>query len=367
MISLTRLFLVLAILGAPAIGRADVNSVTPLPSSRTLPVIGSASFAVTWVVNRTEPTVPGTVTVSSSNAVFNAGATTVNVGGLISQQSTLPPGGSGNVIFNETVVLSPELTQILATAPSGTVTLTRLFSDTQTTATGTINLTAGTGNAGPLAVRRIDLSFDDQSRTDVIHQGDKLQAIAEINYVGSGLLQGEWRVIEPASSLGFGAGRVIQVVRQQLFSSGQGRTLIRSPLLPTKNIGLYLVAFSVREAGNTIDTPVLRYFTLQKTPGVSPENLTVRTPAPGGSIDKSTVFSWPPVPGAAAYQIEIFEPGDSAVISGKLVPAQETSLTLSQFSLDGLNGTGPYDWRLRAIGADGSVIGLSPRHAFTLR
>ncbi len=322
---------------------------------------------MTWVVSRTEPTVPGTVTVSSTNAIFNSGATAVPVGGLLSQQSTLPAGGTGNVVFNETVVLSPALTQILATAPSGTVTLTRLFSDTQTTATGTINLTAGTGNAGPLAVRRIDLSFDDQSRTDVIQQGDKLQAVAEINYVGSGLLQGEWRIIEPASSLGFGAGRILQVVRQQLVSSGQGRIRIRSPLLPTKSIGLYLVAFSVREAGNTIDTPVLRYFTLQKTQDVSPEILEIRTPAPGGSIDKTTVFSWPPVPGAAAYQIEIFAPGGNAVLSGKLVPAQDTSLTLSQFSLDLLEGGSQYDWRLRAIGADGSVVGQSPKQSFSLR
>ena len=306
------------------------------------------------------------MTVSSANAVLTIGATVINIGGTISQQSTLNGGATGIVTFSETLTLTPAQTQALANATSGTATITRVFTDTQTTAIGTVNLNAGSGNTGPLSVTRIELNFDNASRTDVVPKGTVLRAVAEVNYTSSGLLQGEWRLIDPTTSLGNGTGRILQIVRRQLVSSGQGRARIVSPPLPTNGLGLYLLAFAVTDAGNTIATPVLRYFVVPGQSGVYPENLIIQTPANGAVITENTVFSWAGVPGATAYEIEIFETGKDVPVSGKLVPSKDIKLSLSGFSFDNLESGKSYDWRLRAFGKGGSVLGVSARQAMTL-
>ncbi|MEX1034325.1 MAG: hypothetical protein WDZ54_00095 [Sneathiella sp.] len=362
-----RLALVALIFLAPSVSFADVNSVTPTPASRTLPVIGAASFTVTWRINRSQPAGgPATVTVSSANAVFSAGATVVNIGGGLSQPSTLGGGATAIVSFTETLTLTPALVQALANAPSGTAAITRTFTDTQTTAIGTVSLNAGSGNTGALSVTRVELNFDNDSRTNVVLQGNVMRAIANINFTSSGLLQGEWRLIDPTSSLGNGTGRILQVVRRQLVSSGQGRTRIVSPPLPTNTLGLYLLAFTVTNTGNTIETPILRYFVVPGQRGAYPENLTTQTPSDGAVITENTVFSWAGVSGATAYEIQIFKLGQDKPVSGKLVPATDIKLSLSGFSFDNLENGKSYDWRLRAFGRGGSVLGVSPRQSMSL-
>lgn len=285
------------------------------------------------------------------------GSTIGTVGGALSQNTTTAPNET--LTFNETLTLSPALARRIATASPGSVTIVRSFTDTFRIDTGTIQV--ATGAAGPLAVRRIELHFENNARTDVVRKGDTIRAVAEINFRSNGLLRGEWRLVDPTTSLGVGRGRVLQVVRQQLNSTGEGSTRIISPPLPTKTNGLHLVSFSVEDTDGNIAIPVLRYFVLEGSADEVQENMSALTPGNNANIDEDTVFSWKPAPGASAYQLEIFEPDSQTLVTGKVVPSTDLKLNLSHLSLDNLVSGQSYDWHIRAFGKNGKTLGQTPR------
>lgn len=358
---ITRIVLAFLVIFAPAIVQADVTSVTPSPSSVAVSVVGTPRITVTWNVNRIT-SVPNTLVVSSTVAELRDGAGLIaNVGGSLSQSVTTTGAVPQTTRFTETITLTPAQASRIARASVGSVTITRLFTDTQSTGTGVLRVSPGAGNTGDLQLRRIELAFENDSRTDVVRRGERQRAIADVSFRSSGLLKGEWRIVDPSSSYGSARYRVLQVVRQQLVSSGQGRTRIVSPALPTNKVGLYLVTFVADDDSDTLEFPVLRYFVLEGQSGAAEENLDVFTPAEGAQVSKGTVFSWENVPGAQAYQVEIFAKGSESLLSGKLVPSSELSLSLSVFSLAHLTNGKAYDWRLRAIGSGGKIIGVSPK------
>ncbi|MEH6633032.1 MAG: hypothetical protein V7776_19615 [Halopseudomonas aestusnigri] len=360
---LTKAALLLIIgLALPLTAQANVDSVRVNPTRVNVPVKGASSISINWQVTRSEPTAPTTVTVSSANAVLQInGSNVVNLGSTLSRQSTLNPLGSETLSFSEVLTISASLARKIAEASAGSVRISRTFTDTQTTGLARLQVYPGAGSAGSLSINRIDLHFENDSRTDVIPKGDSRRAIADINFQSSGLLKGEWRIIDPTASLGSARGRVLQVVRQQVVSSGQGRTRIISPVLPTAKNGLYLLTFSVENADGISELPVLRYFVLEGAGNAPEDNLSTLSPGNGARITANTVFSWDNIPGALAYQIEIFLPGGTKIISGKVVPGNELKLQLSGFSLSNLTSGESYDWRLRAFDKKGHVIGSSPR------
>lgn len=349
-------------LATPMIAEANVTSVTVRPQRANLNVKGASSLSLTWNVTRLEPTAPATVPVSSTNAVLQInGATVASLGGTLLKQSTLSPAQSETLRFSEVLSISASLARKIAEAPAGSVLISRTFTDTQTTGLARLSVFSGTGQGGALSINRIDLRFDNDARTDVIAKGDTRRAVAEVNFRSSGLLKGEWRIIDPTASLGSARGRILQVVRQQVVSSGQGRTRIVSPALPTTKNGLYLLTFSVENADGITELPVLRYFVLETSTKRPADNLTTLSPGNGARVNQDTVFAWENVPGALAYQIEILTPGHDEVVSGKVVSAQDLKLKLSAFSLDNLNSGESYDWQLHAFDKSGRVIGSSPR------
>ncbi|WP_025897761.1 hypothetical protein [Sneathiella glossodoripedis] len=358
---ITRLIAFLLFILAPALAQANVNSVTPSPSSVAVAVVGAPRVTVTWTVNRTAATT-ATVSVTSANADLRVGGVVVStLGNILSQSSSLIGGQSETLRFTETLVLTPAQANTVATSDAGSVTITRTFTDTETTLVGTMQVAAGGGNTGDLQLRRIDLSFENDARADVIRQGDRQRAVARVSYRSSGLLKGEWRIVDPTSNYGSARYRILQVVRQQLVSSGQGETRIVSPPLPTQKNGLYLVTFVAEDESGVLDFPVLRYFVLQGSTEAPVENLDVVSPAEGAILATDTVFSWSYVKGAYAYQIELFEPASEDIVTGKLVGAETQNLNFSVFSLDRLKPGQVYDWRLRAIDRGGKILGVSAR------
>ena len=324
-------------------------------------VTGAPRITVIWTVTRTAA-VTGTVNVTSANATLRVvGAPIATMGSGFSQSSILAAGQVEVLRFTETLVLTPAQANTIATSDAGTVTITRSFTDTETTMVGTIQVAAGGANSGDLQLRRIELSFENNARTDVVRQGARQRAIAQVSFRSSGLIKGEWRIVDPSSSYGSARYRVLQVVRQQLVSSGQGLTRIVSPPLPTQKTGLYLVTFVAEDDADVLEFPVLRYFVLQGSAESAQENLDVFTPSEGAQIQPETVFSWKTVVGAFAYQVEFFDIDANQLVSGKLVSSKDLSLKFSSFSLDHLQSGLSYDWRLRAIDKDGNVIGVSPK------
>lgn len=348
---------------------ANVNSVTASPSSASLPVRGTATVNITWQVSRTEPP-PSTTgpviitrTVSSPTATLQiGGATVATVGGLISTTSSLLQGQSGTVRINDRLILSPALARRIADSPAGSVRIIRTFSDTQTSGSGQVRVFSGGGNSGSLTVRRIDLAFENRARTDVVYKDESIRAIVDLTFRSSGILRGEWRLVDPTASLGSSGGRVLQIVQKSLVSSGEGRTRIISPPLPTNKSGLHLLAFFIQGTDTALETPVLRYFVLDNQGNslatAAPE-IKVFSPGNGADLNRNTVFSWQAVQGAHAYQIELFNKGDNVPITGKLVHATDLKLSLSAVSLQWLHPGYEYSWQVRAFGAGGAIIGKS--------
>lgn len=340
--------------------QANVTAVSVSPEKTSIPTKGTASLSVVWSVTDNGGA-GGTFNITSNEAsIFINGTRIGAAAGSLSRSVTLGAGEVRVVTFSETLIISPALARRLITAPAGSVTIRRVFTDGGGTQLADIAVNAG--NAGPLAVRRIELKFENDARTDVIKQGDVIRAVADVSFRSNGLLRGEWRIIDPTASLGGSNSgrRVLQVVRQQLVSSGEGRTRIVSPPLPTKTNGLYLVSFSVEDTDGNIAIPILRYFVLEGRDNVPPVNLSVLTPGDGVSINPDTVFSWDALQGAQAYKLEILEPGSDAAITGKIVPGSDVKLSLSALTFEDLVSGKTYDWRVRAF-ANGQIIGQSER------
>ncbi len=349
----------------PVVARADVDLVTTSPTTASISAKRAETISVTWNVNRTEAVGDGTGgpairTVSSSSATLQINGLTIATleGSLSKDSGNLVAAASETITFSETLDISLPLARRIASAAPGSATIQRIFTDTQRAETGNMKLFSTLGAVGPLAVRRIDLHFENDARTDVINKGDTIRAVADVNFLSNGLLRGEWRIVDPTASLGVGTGRVIQVVRQQLISSAEGRARIVSPPLPTKENGLYLVSFSVEDTDSNIETPILRYFVLEGHDDVPPINLSVLTPGNGVYVSEETEFSWKMVAGASAYQLEILEKNNANPVAGKVVPGTDLKLSLSALTFDNLVSGKIYDWRVRAF-ANGQAIGQS--------
>lgn len=355
------LLTVLVLWLAPFSAHAAVNSATPSPARVSIAPQGPTTLNITWSVVDTSPTT-GTVNISSANAFLQVNGTNVaTLAGSLSQSRTLTIGQVVNLTFTETLTISPALARQISKYGAGSVRIRRVFTDGAGTAAG--DLPVSTGNIGPLSVNRIELKFENAARTDVVQKGDTLRAVADVSFRSNGLLRGEWRLVDPTASLGgqTSGRRVLQVVRQQLVSSGEGRTRIVSPLLPTDKNGLYFLSFSVEDTDSTIDIPILRYFVLEGRDDVPPTNVSILAPANTAVINPETVFSWNAVPGAQAYQLEILETGGETPLTAKLVPASDLKLLLSTLSFEDLSANTLYDWRVRAL-ANGTVIGQSERY-----
>lgn len=346
--------------------KADINAVTPSPNSVFVPVQNSYSFQVNWQVNRTETVITSTrLVTSSSAALYVNGANIGIVAGNISGLSSLSTAATGTIFINDSITLNATQLKAIASSPAGRVQIVRTFTDTQTTLSANIAVAATGVNTQALAVSRIDLSFSNNARTEVINQGSTLQAIAEVSFTSSGILRGEWRLIDPTTSYGSQTGRVLQVIRQPLVSSGQGRIRIVSPQLPTDQSGLHLVAFFVEQDDNPIDIPILRYFVIdtEDEQELDTQPMTSFAPQDNALLDAETVFSWAAVVDAVAYQVEIFEQQATKPLTGKLVPTPILQIKLSAMSLDWLEPGGQYLWRVKALGPGGKVLAVSPKKA----
>lgn len=359
----------------PQMALAAMTSVTATPSKVTVGPNGG-NVIVTWRVVHVMST-NTTVTTSSTSALIKInGGTVATVSTTLSKTSSLTAGVPETIMFSDVLPVSAAIARQISKNPSG-ATIERSFSDTDGgPLTGTARLSAA-GATGDLKIRRIELGFENGGKTRVVAQGSSLRAIAEISYLSSGLLNAEWRLIDPTSIRGSGFERRLRLIRQQLTSSGAGRTRIASPLLPTDRLGLHEIKLHIVDPDPEFDFPVLRYYVNPKsTPDVSRvQSIEVHQPADGASLTLNTVFAWLPIAGVAAYQIEIYDDGggenqaaglivnpldtDGTLLAGKVVPASVTSTSMAGFSQAHLKHGKSYRWRMRGIGANGNVVGQS--------
>ncbi|MEP3244430.1 MAG: hypothetical protein ABJN40_20035 [Sneathiella sp.] len=385
-------FTILAILSFFPAAQAAVSSVTPIPNQLTVAATGGA-VNVTWRVTHADPSGGTFATASNSYIIRVNGIAVSTISKTLTRTTTIAAGVPETLTFSEVIPVSVTIAKQIA--KSGNVaTIERLFNDTGGPGTGVARLIVG-GASGQLSIRRIDLSFENGGKTSVIGQNSDLRAVAEINFQAKGLLQAEWRVIDSSSIRGGRFERRLAQVRRQLSSSGNGRIRLISPKLPTGSTGLHEIKLVIIDPVPTFNTtargasngvsfiePVLRYYVNPNaTAGLGRiKPLEAFAPREGVPFGPDTIFDWHPVSGAAAYQVELFNlPGaknplsslkasqlivgpldtDAELVAGKIVPGDQTSATFASFSEQHLTHGYTYLWRVRAIGANGIVVGQS--------
>lgn len=387
--------LALALLQGTA--QADVNTVSGVSMPAAVPLTGG-TVSVRWTVQRTGPNTGGQPSAVRSNGaeLWAGGQLVASFPGTLQRTSTPAVGAPETLIFTESLTVPASAMRVIARA-NGPAQFRRTFTDTGnlagvgpygSAASGQALLSAAGNAQGALSLRRLELAFEDGSRTGVFQPGSMPRAVAEISYMSNGILEAEWRVARADGGGNF--ERSLGIVRQQLVSAGQGRTRIVSPELPDDMTGLYEVRLIVRQPQLNFDLPRLRYYISAGDTARDIGTLSLIGPDEKVAITEATVFAWQPVAGAQAYQIEIFadkrKPGapetrtgeaapefllgvfdlETPLVAGKVVPGSSARARLSDASLQYLESGETYRWRVRAIDARGQVMAQSSLRFLTV-
>jgi hypothetical protein len=388
MIRLVRFISLLASLLMSSSAFALIASVTPAPSSQNVSLNQGMSLPIVWTVVRDDLNcVPADVTVSSSRAIFRTpgirGFTVLGtVPSTLSQTKACNARGTVVFIFSESVFIPSDVIFRAHSMGLSQIILTRTFSDTSNR-DGDVELNITSAGASGFNISRLALSFDNGAPVRVIERKQPLRANAEITFNGSGMMQATWEIADPASTSGEPVFRPLLPVRQYLI--GHETQTLESPALPTENPGLHLLRFRITDPAPGFEAPIIRYFvTDQHTRGRRPvAPLGLVTPPNQSLLAPETTFVWEPIPGARAYQLELYAkprtagdtlpdlggsvditpqslPPTLAPVTGMLIPGARTRTTLSDTARSRLVSGQRYLWRVLAIGTDGNIVGESP-------
>jgi hypothetical protein len=332
-----------------------------------------------------------TVTVSSSSGTFRdtcAGNVVLGTAGT-PLSSTKVETVTTTHTFSESVLVPPDISTRANKLGLSSFVFQRTFTSSGppvSTASPCVTMNVTSAAAAGLGISREALSFDNGAAVRVLPVKDPLQALAEVSFTGTGLLQGQWEVAGPTSTVGEPIFRPLAQVRQYL-AAGETHTF-RSPPLPTDVTGIYLVRLRITEPVLPFEAPVIRYFVAQGRPGkeLPAQPLTLGGPPDLALLAPDTNFAWEAIKGARAYQLEIYatgrdlaaglpdlgggdrtpKPADVAgalsrpPVTGLLVPGKQTRVPLSAMARQHLLPGRAYLWRVLAIGEDGTIIGASP-------
>lgn len=246
---------------------------------------------------------------------------------------------------------------------------------------------------GTFAIEALELKFEDGTDRKVVTKGEDIQAVAEVTFTGAGLLNGIWQIAEPAPSPDQIRFTDLLIINKNLSSTG--KDIFRSPSLPTGTAGSYAIRLVIQRPSYSEKYQEIKYFVGQTPADEASEGgreipRSIKTTGPTGErpADKDTKFSWDPVPGSVAYQVEIYNKTgkEKAVMKeagkfnvclvrltselnrpptmGVMVPAFKTEATLNQFAGRILKSDTTYLWRVVALAKDGKVLCESPFKEF---
>lgn len=238
-----------------------------------------------------------------------------------------------------------------------------------------------------LALKRLEVAFEDLSVVAFVDQNTSLKARLRVTYGGSGLLRGRWMLANPASTVGKPQFAPLQSVNQQLTLSQRSEVL--SPDLPTRTPGRYYLLFCADVDINTQATTELELADTcpnalistavgyQVFPAIAAVKLEAQASPPQGPLNAATEFFWSSVENAALYQLQLISANSAAfkehpegLLSiksdmftiGMVLPAENTSTTLSQDLLLQLTPGQRYSWRISAYDQDGRrLVSSTPK------
>lgn len=353
-----RLFLAVVLVLASvqmASAQAVISSVSAQPGEIRVNPNGASTVRLRWRVTLTF-TGPLAETIVSPSGLTSSGTP---LGGPLSR--TVPStGGTATVVLAESLFVDRTTAEDIARL--GGVTYNRVFAASASTGTGSVPIRPSSG--GALALRNLDLSFDDGSRSRVVAPGTALTAQLEVSSVGRGQFAGTWEISGPAGSLAF---RPFGQISRRL--AGARRTIFESPPLRTDQPGLYRVRFVPdRARSGTGRAPVREIlYTVARgaedgaTAGAA-AGIRLISPDPGVNLSGAVRFSWQPVPGAARYRVEFSSPAASGFDANALaaVEVEGASVRLKGFTVARLASAERLSWQVTAYDGAGRPLARSP-------
>ncbi|MGC1459022.1 MAG: hypothetical protein WA825_12145 [Steroidobacteraceae bacterium] len=350
----------LALLGTAPTAQAANAGAFVTPSTLTANLQSTLPTMLTWTVQ-----IPAIFTAAAGGSitlVAPQGLVTTPNGTVLQVDPTaltvrVPPGSQASVA--ESFTLAPATIAAALQSGVNTLTLTRTFLAANYKLTAQVTLALGGSASGPLTLARVSLHFDDRQLIRVAEPGEIIAAIAEINFSGSGTLNGIWEVASPPSTRGQPV--FVPLGSAAINLQGGGLTEVTSPPLPSLLAGTYLVRFRVRDPVVPFSGLVLPYAVEDDATQVPP--VAIISPEQHATLAAGTRFQWQPAAGAVAYRLEFYE-ADSAEqgavpISGEWLPAAQRDAALSALAQTHLKSGQAYRWRIVAVGADAEILGRS--------
>src|SRR4030042_1353364 len=211
---------------------------------------------------------------------------------------------------------------------------------------------------GPaFSVNRIELYFENRRPDITVKRNEPINALVDIKYTGSGLLQGYWEV----------DGRILSHVNQHLIS-GNSITLQspKTPMIPTFDTGTHIVKFVITSPASTVPLPSVLFFVVPTDYAGKPVVIKLVSPKRKSMLEYAPVkFEWEKFDSKASYSIQFFKgPKEKPVFSICLF---ETSYTVPESALKRIFIPGEkYYWRIIGCCTENN-LGESQLREFTFK
>lgn len=354
--------------------QAQIVSINSSTSASRVSISSTAHSQIRWSIV-VAATNGGNVSLSSINGTFFAPDNSVlgTISRPLQASRNVPRAGNTTFIFQEALTIPVTVIRKAQARGFGSFFFVRQFRDlpdnTSQVSSVRFNITGGS-LGGLLSIQRVAMEFDDGRITAVIPPQSEMRARALIRYTGTGLLEYSWEIASPPGTQG--QPFFIPLISRKQFLLAGREVVLQSPILPTAARGQYLLRLRINKPTTAFEIPLLRYAV--NTSGQMRSEVPIATinlvrPGTDSTFLNNMIFEWQPVASANAYQLEIYTrpvrdtdiPGfkKRAPVTGVIVPADKTQLTISSTTGAHLLSGENYFWRVIALTKDGKVVGRS--------
>jgi len=354
--------------------KAQIVSINTSNSIARVSISATAHSQIRWnvVVGATNG---GNVSLSSINGTFFApdNSQLGSVARPLQASRNMPVAGNTTFIFQESLRIPVTVIRRAQARGFSSFFYVRQFRDlpdnTSQVSSVRFDITGGS-LGGLLAIQRVEMEFDDGRTTAMLPPQSKMKARALLKYHGTGLLEYSWEIATPPSTQGQ-PFFIPLVSRKQFLLSGR-EIVLQSPDLPTLSKGQYLLRLKINKPAAAFEVPIIRYVVNnsgQIRNKLTISNIDLIRPGSASTLSNKGIFEWQSISKATAYQLEIYtrpiRDADIATyrqpqpLTGVIVPAEKTRLTLESTTISHLNSGDDYFWRVIALSEKGEVIGRS--------
>jgi len=339
------------------------STVVPSPSNIAISRGSQKTVTFTYNISNTNPGDNHTLATSGTGE-FKSGATSL---GVINNAVTTTLSDPGTGIFSgktsESVILSTSVIKRAEKLKVNTFNFERTFvlsggavPSYSLTAVVTINVKAA--GSADFSIKKLRLYFvNNKGEITVKRNQEALKAYADINFVGSGLLQGYWQIDD----------RLISHVNRHL-TPGNRITLETpdTPSLPTVSNGTHVVTFVLTKPEQDITLPKAIYYV---TPDKAEKTLAIDLTAPleGDEVSESNaVFRWVENKDAAAFLIEFVDDNADRPVFSAFTEEHEYKLPGAVLRYY-FSKRETYFWSIKAFDSELKIIAKSPVWEFHLK